>query len=196
MHYVYIHGFNSGPQSRSGSALEALLEKPVFRPRNDYSLGFWDVVHALETQISTQYPRGNLCLMGTSLGGFYALQLRMPRIRQIMAWNPVIYPAIQLGQFVGENTRFTDGEKWEFTREAQLSYASSPNPRQWDNEMWETDSYGGATPNRQIFLGRNDELLDSGIAEAYWNGHAAITWIEAGHHIEDFEHLREIKAIW
>lgn len=198
MHFVYIHGFNSGPESRSGASIEALIEKPVFRVRNDYSKGFWQVVASIETQIDEAYPNGQLCLFGTSLGGFYALQLRNSRIKHVIAWNPVVSPVFQLARFVGENTRFTDGQKWQFSRAAQLSYAAAPDPKLWDNEMWDamTSAYGGATPARQIFLGKQDDLLDPEITEAYWNGHANITWIDSGHRIDSFEDLRAISAIF
>ena len=74
--------------------------------------------------------------MGSSLGGFYALQLRLPSIMHVVAWNPVVFPALQLAQFLGRNTRFSDGQEWEFTRNIMLSYAQSPDPRPWRNEMW------------------------------------------------------------
>lgn len=109
MRYFYIHGFNSGPQSRSGSALERLLEMPVIRCHNDYSQPFLDCLEKLGNFILDKSGGEEVCVLGTSLGGFYALQLRLSCIAKICAWNPVIFPALQAAQFVGENTRFTDG---------------------------------------------------------------------------------------
>ncbi|MBR5734230.1 MAG: hypothetical protein IKX79_01645, partial [Desulfovibrionaceae bacterium] len=77
-----------------------------------------------------------ICLMGCSLGGFYALHMRHPAICHIVAWNPAVFPAAQLKDFVGTQTRFTDGEEWEFTDEALYSYAAAPDPRPWLNDVW------------------------------------------------------------
>lgn len=196
MEYVYIHGFNSGIGSRSGQALTELLDQPVFCPENDYSNSFEHCRHALEKQIKNSVkPNAEICLLGTSLGGFYALQLRIGQVAQVVAWNPVVFPALQLAQFVGENTRFTDGKKWIFSREALLSYAMAADPRIWKNFAWR-QKYGHYDdapdkPRRMIFLGDHDELLDHEVAAAFWEGHAPVHIISSGHSIENFEHLLE-----
>lgn len=138
-------------------------------------------------------PHEELCVMGTSLGGFYALQLRIAGLRQVIAWNPVIFPALQLGKFIGENTRFTDGEKWYFDRDALISYAAAADPRIWKNFAWRKKyaSIDDAPdrPNRIIFLGDRDEVLDHEIAAVFWEGHAPVHIISSGHSIENFDHI-------
>ena len=136
--FVYIHGFNSGKNSHSGRGLAEVLGQPVICPEYDYSKSFSECLASIRQQISEAIDEKNdrLTVMGSSLGGFFALQLRHPAIMHTVAWNPVIYPAIQLEQFLGTNTRFSDGAEWEFTREALLSYAQAPDPRPWRNEMW------------------------------------------------------------
>lgn len=136
--FVYIHGFNSGRNSHSGRELAEVLGQPVICPEYDYSKSFSECLASIRQQISEAIDEKNdrLTIMGSSLGGFYALQLRHPAIMHVCAWNPVIYPAMQLGQFLGTNTRFSDGVDWDFTREALLSYAQAPDPRSWRNEMW------------------------------------------------------------
>jgi len=136
--FVYIHGFNSGKNSHSGRGLSEVLGQPVICPEYDYAKSFSECLASIRQQISEAVDEQNdhLTIMGSSLGGFFALQLRHPAIMHTVAWNPVIYPAIQLEQFLGKNTRFSDGAEWEFTREALLSYAQAPDPRPWRNEMW------------------------------------------------------------
>lgn len=136
--FVYIHGFNSSRNSHSGRALAEVLGQPVICPEYDNSKSFSECLASIRQQISEAIDEKNdrLTVMGSSLGGFYALQLRHPAIMHTVAWNPVIYPAMQLGQFLGTNTRFSDGVEWEFTQEALHSYAQAPDPRQWRNEMW------------------------------------------------------------
>ena len=197
--YVYVHGFNSGPESRSGQALQEIIGAPVFCPRNDYSRTFSECLDDLADQIrkNTSVTDGPLCLMGTSLGGFYALQLRLPGTGQVIAWNPVIYPALQLAGFVGENTRFTDNQKWRFSHEACLSYAEAPDPRDWDNvfrhRLEEKDPVGWSNqhgaPRRDVVLGIHDVLLDHELSREYWKNHLSLLEIDAGHHIEHFYHV-------
>ena len=197
--YAYVHGLNSGSSSRSGNELEKVIGAPVYRVQMDYSKNFWECLQSLEEQLRKNIaPQdGQLTLMGTSLGAFYATQLRMPQIGQVIAWNPVIFPALQLARFVGENTRFTDGVKWQFGRAACLSYAAAPDPRQWDN-AYLADSLskqpqewaeGAPCPRRDIILGIHDEILDYELSDVYWRDHASILHIDSGHHIEHFDNV-------
>lgn len=195
---VYIHGFNSGAGSRSGKALEHVTGQSIFCPQNDYSRPFDECLNNLQNLIlKTRSGKESIILLGTSLGGFYAMQLRLPNTKQVIAWNPVIYPAIQLANFTGENTRFTDNVKWHFSRTACLSYAQAPDPRVWPNEMLQKienmNSCNGKNtfpvPERNIIIGTQDDLLDHELGFAYWRGHAKMLEIDAAHHIENFEHV-------
>ena len=136
--FVYIHGFNSDGNSRSGRELAQLLGVPVICPEYDYARPFSECLTRIREQIIEAIDeRGDrLTVMGSSLGGFFALQLRHPAIIHTVAWNPVVFPAIQLEQFLGQNRRFADGAEWEFTREVLLTYAQAPDPRPWRNAMW------------------------------------------------------------
>lgn len=164
--FVYLHGFNSGAASRSGRELSALLGVPVICPECEYSLPFQECLAGIRRQISESIDKANdrLTVMGSSLGGFYALQLRHPAIIHTVAWNPAIFPALQLEPFLGANTRFTDGVDWEFTREALLSYAEAPDPRPWQNSTWlmeqqaVKDTAAGSQPCF-LFGGRSLTLL-------------------------------------
>ena len=195
--FAYIHGFNSGAESRSGKLLQELLRRPVIRPQCDYSLPYAQCLADIRRQIAEQLGSGDrVCLMGSSLGGFYALNLRHPAICHVVAWNPVIYPAVQLGPLAGRNTRFTDGAEWEFTRDALLSYAAAPDPRPWRNSVWQEErrlaAGGAAPPPRDIFLGTHDELLSSPLARAYWQGAAVLHDIDSGHSIADYGHAAAV----
>lgn len=198
--HVYIHGFNSGKGSRSARKLEEVIGAPVFCPVNDYSKPFTEVMAALAGQISKNRPGKageRICVLGTSLGGFYALQLRLPALERVIAWNPVIFPALQLASFVGKNIRFTDNREWNFPHEALISYAAAADPRQWDNFYLQRQIREGVlaesdippVPPRCVVLGTNDELLDAPLAHAYWKGHARLLEIDSGHHVENFEHV-------
>lgn len=187
--FAYIHGFNSGAGSRSARLLDELTGAPVLRLAYDYAAPFRECLASLERQLDKALdPRADrLILMGCSLGGFYSLQLRHPAIAHVLAWNPAVFPALQLRQFLGRNTRFSDGVEWTFTEEACRSYAKAPDPRPWRSCAAEAcPGTAAVPPARTIFLGDRDEVLDSELAQAYWEGHADIRRIHAAHSIEDY----------
>lgn len=183
---VYIHGFNSGRQSRSAQELEKVFKLSIFKPEYDCAKSFEENIQDLEQQICKAVTAGPMILLGSSLGGFYALSIRLANIERIVTWNPVIYPALQLKQFLGYNVRFTDNKPWIFAEEALLSYAKAPDPRQWQNfrnkSLYEC-------PPRVVILGDADEILDSNLAAAYWGKHAQICNIKSGHSVENYDHV-------
>lgn len=162
--------------------------------------GLWDaaffvrvtIIRDLSESASRLLKRGwlelgadDIGLVGVSLGGFYAAQLRVPGIKEIRVFNPVVYPALQLEPFLGENARFYDGEKWVFTREVLYSYAEAPDPRVWRNSFWRKYE-PGEPEERRVFLGDRDEILDGALAYRYWSGAAETRFISSGHSVEDF----------
>lgn len=192
MQFVYIHGFNSGVPSRSGKALSALVGSEVFCPQCDYSLEYASCLDGIVEQIKAA-AEGPYCIMGTSLGGFYALQLRFTGILNVIAWNPVIFPALQLARLTGRNKRFTDGKDWDFPENSLLSYAQAPDPRMWKNFYWKSlEKPENQTPFRTVVLGDADEVLDSRLANAFWTGHAELMSVHAGHRIENYGHILKI----
>lgn len=206
MRFIYIHGFNSGPETRSARELAEILGCPVIPAAMDYARPYGTCVSKLCRLIEDLCPdklftmkreADPVCLMGSSLGGFYALQPRCRGIKMVIAWNPVVFPAIQLKQFLGVNCRFTDGVEWTFNEEVLLSYAGAPDPRPWQNETW-LRKYGDAGPEaplRKVFVGTKDELLDSALAQSYWSradlGLEMRTMV-CGHNVPDY---RETVAL-
>lgn len=199
MKYVYIHGFNSGPESRSGRELEEILGVPVFRAHMDYSRSFascmadlYEQLNSLYPERATESPGEGLCLLGASLGGFYAMQVRRRGIGRVIAWNPVVFPAIQLKQFLGFNTRFTDGVQWKFELVALLSYAKAPDPRYWRNNQWRAMPLALEVPrpDRTVFIGTEDELLDPALAISYWSASSdhgiTVKQLPCGHSVPDY----------
>lgn len=174
-HFMYIHGFNSGENSRSAHLLSAMLGREVVRLVYDSAASFPDILSSLHQQIEqhTHSERDGVCLLGTSLGGFFALQLAHPAIAHVVAFNPVVHPVIQLQPLLGENTNFSSGMHWTFSKETLLSYAAAGDPRPH------------AQP-RDVVLGTRDELLDYALAEAYWRDAACITLADEAHQIADF----------
>lgn len=191
MRYVYLHGFNSGSNSRSVKELSRILDTDVYCPEYDYSRSFQECIVSIEDQINLLFEK-DLCIMGTSLGGFFALSLRHAAIRKVVAWNPVIYPAVQLTRFLGQNTRFSDGTDWILTRETVFSYARSADPRVWKNFYWDSrKDVAPFPPERRVFFGMRDDVLDSELGLTYWNGYAVTESVNSGHRIDDYAPFKD-----
>jgi hypothetical protein len=168
--FVYIHGFNSGKNSHSGQLLRVLLHADVLCPEYDYAYPFAECLRTLEEQIyaSINVSRDRLCLMGSSLGGFYALQLRHSAIVHVCVWNPIVFPSLQMERFLGKNTRFSDNTEWEFGRDTLLSYAQAPDPRLWAGSAAQQEALLGTELARgqAVTLGIGNKSMQVG-TDAY-----------------------------
>lgn len=115
--FVYLHGFNSSPQSFKARALGARLAArgraddfcaPALphRPK--------DAIATAESVMRGHDPR-TLTLVGSSLGGHYATWLAERHGVRAVLVNPAIGPADLLGAALGEQTNLYTGEKYELT---------------------------------------------------------------------------------
>ncbi|MEG6503288.1 MULTISPECIES: YqiA/YcfP family alpha/beta fold hydrolase [unclassified Desulfovibrio] len=166
---AYIHGFNSSPASNTFGLLRRVF--PDARALDYPSSGlFPENLARLHVQaLALREEAGEaLALAGSSLGGFYASQLSALLGCNCALFNPVVRPAQSLRQFVGPNTYFHGGQRWEFTNEMCDSYAIFFDARKTPVE-------------RLVVLGRADTLLDPAEARAYWKNHARIHETDDGH---------------
>ena len=168
---AYIHGFNSSPASNTFCLLQGVF--PHARALNYPSSGIFSEniarLHGQAWALLKEGP-GPLVLVGSSLGGFYAAQLSASLDCNCALFNPVVWPAQALRQFVGPNTCFHSGQRWEFTNAMCDSYALFPNAR-------------NASVERLVVLGRADTLLDPAEARSYWKNHARIHETDDGHNL-------------
>lgn len=117
---IYIHGFNSSPDSWKAQVLRDLLagaDAPadLLVPR----LSHWpaEAVRQLQLLIEAASER-RITLIGSSLGGFYATWLcqQFPALRAVLV-NPAVYPDRLLADWLGENENFYTHERYCLTRE-------------------------------------------------------------------------------
>ena len=180
----FIHGFNSCAASNTFRLLRAAF--PGALALEYPSHGFFADNRALllrqaQAALTAPVEQGEraakvpaLVVAGSSLGGFYAAQLAAQLARAgeyrvgCVLFNPVVEPASALRPFLGLNTHFYTGERWEFTRAMLDSYALFDDPRPH-------------LANTLLVLGRNDALLDPSLARAYWQGKARIHETDDGH---------------
>ena len=181
----YIHGFASG---RSSGTYQKIRERFPFAEilSFDSAKPYPENLKSLAAQID---GGGTSCFVGTSLGGFYAMELSALDkncIGRILI-NPGLMPKSSLKKFVGVCPNFETGADFEFTNEACDSYPEKPGEEAFLKKI----------PTIAL-LAKNDELLDYRLAEQMLKDCADIRYISGGHRLEDcgalFEALNEIAA--
>jgi uncharacterized protein len=116
---LYLHGFNSSPQSGKAQYLKRYLEErgrgrelvcPSLPNRPSAA------VAVVEAEIA-RLPREGLTLVGSSLGGFYATWLAEKHHLRAVLINPAIDPHVGLRTYLGPQQGFHGGESYELTEE-------------------------------------------------------------------------------
>jgi len=116
---LYLHGFNSAPQSHKAQVLGRYLEerglggrfacpKLPHRPA--------EAIAVAEAEIALR-PPGTVTLLGSSLGGFYATHLAEKHGLRAVLVNPAVTPQLDLESYLGTQRNLYTGEAYELTRE-------------------------------------------------------------------------------
>lgn len=180
---VYLHGFNSSPQSQKVSELRALL--PELAPDIELvapELGF-DPQTALDRAGDALARAGDrpVGLIGSSMGGFFASVLSARAGIRAALINPAAWPHRLLQDHLGPQHNPYTGEDYELTT-AHTATLEAMEPG------------GDANPeNLFILVQTADETLD--YREALAKHPGARTWIQPGgdHRFQQFE--RVVPAI-
>lgn len=111
---IYIHGFNSSPQSWKASLLSEYFQRhhaahrlfvPALDPQPRAAMA------TLETLIN---QAGSVALLGSSLGGFYATWLAERHNLSAVVINPAVRPWRLLDKYTGINHNYHSGEAYHF----------------------------------------------------------------------------------
>ena len=191
---LYLHGFNSAPQSRKASwlreqcaarGLESHFACPALPPEPA------EAIALIEAELSRYRAAGvtTVTLLGSSLGGFYATHLTETQsmapgalaIRAILV-NPAVYPARDLVKYLGPQQNLYTGERYVLTTAAMQILQALEAPR--------------ITPERYLLLVETgDEVLDYREAVARYAGARQIVIPGGDHTLRSFpEHLDTILA--
>lgn len=114
---LYLHGFNSAPQSHKVSQLRDWLA----RHRPDIRLLAPDIatnaarVAVIIREHLEAYPDANL--VGSSLGGYYATWASAVFGRKAVLINPAVAPYERFHAYLGEQQNLYSGEKYILTTE-------------------------------------------------------------------------------
>ena len=149
---VYLHGFNSAPQSVKGQMLAraaaALPDPPRFHlPQLPHrpAQAMREVCEWIERQ---GLPPNELAVIGSSLGGFYATHLAEKYGARAIVINPAIRPHEDLRPYLGRQRNLYTGEEYDVTPAHFAELAALEVPRI-------------TRPERYFLLVRTgDELLD------------------------------------
>jgi predicted esterase YcpF (UPF0227 family) len=181
---VYLHGFNSSPRSQKAQLLGEYLREhgrgvrfvcPALSPMPQ------EAISTVEASIADQAP-GQVTLIGSSLGGFYATYLAEKHAMRAVLINPAIDPHVGLRAYLGAQTNLHTGEQYELA-ETHL--------RQWEKLV-----VAHVHPERYLLLVETgDEVLDYRQAVKKYRGASQIVVQGGDHSLASFpEHLPTILS--
>jgi len=170
---IYIHGFNSSPASSKAEAIQHELER---RGRGGEFLAP-ALPHSPAAAAALLVPlvraHRDVCLIGSSLGGFYATWLAETHGVRAVLLNPAVRPYDLLAGEIGRQKNFHTGEEYDFTA---LHIE--------ELRALEVDSI---TPARYLLLvATGDEVLDYRHAVGKYRGARQIVIEGSDHGLSDF----------
>jgi uncharacterized protein len=176
---LYLHGFNSSPQSHKAQVLGGYLAERGLASR--YACPALpplacDAIREIERRL----PEGNVCFVGSSLGGFYATYLAEKHGAKAVLINPAIEPHLGLRAYLGPQKNLHTGAPYELTG-AHL-------------RGWEKLIVPRITPGRYLLLVETgDEVLDYRQAVRRYAGCQQVVVEGGDHSLQSFaQHLPRI----
>ena len=177
---LYLHGFNSSPQSHKAQVLGRYLEEqglgahyacPALPPEAGQAIS------EIEKLIKKSKSVG---LVGSSLGGFYATYLAEKHDARAVLINPAIDPHVGLRAYLGPQKNLHSGEPYELTQAHLAEWQKLYVPR--------------LTPGRYLLLVETgDEVLDYRRAVERYRGSEQVVVTGGDHSLQSFpEHLPRI----
>jgi predicted esterase YcpF (UPF0227 family) len=182
---LYLHGFRSSPRSfkarligdrlRSlGRGAEYVCPQLPASPREAI---------ALASDLAAKFPAGEVTLVGSSLGGYYATWLAEQAGCRAVLLNPAVKPPRDLEKYVGVTTMFHSDEPFEFKRD-------------YIDELKAFDVQHITRPERYFLLAaKDDEVLDWREMVAHYPGAQQCVIEGSDHGISDFDqYLDQVLA--
>jgi predicted esterase YcpF (UPF0227 family) len=185
---IYLHGFNSSPQSTKAQELIARVAALPDRIRP--ALYVPELPHrpaaamTLVTRLIDDMGADDLTLIGSSLGGYYATWLAeryaAADVRAVMI-NPTTGPGADLRPYFGPQRNLYTGEPYELTEQHLREFLALKVDRL-------------TRPERYYLLAQTgDELLDFRLAVAHYAGACQLLLGGGDHAFANFE--RHIDSI-
>lgn len=165
MHVLYIHGFGSRFDATNEKVVALEELGPVFGVDVDYTQGYDACVDQLKTAID---ELGIDLVVGTSMGGYMAIQMAFAKPVKFVALNPAIRPGETLKKWIGSFTDYT-GTQRHLAEETVAEYPAVAQSNVKGDQ--------GA-----VFLESNDEVIDAETSVCYLSPYYKITVFEGGNH--------------
>jgi len=140
---IYLHGFNSSPQSFKARLLSKRVKSiglgerlhiPEIPPIPSDAIAYLDQFVAQKIRENKAHIHSQMCLIGSSLGGYYATWLAEKYDCRTVLINPAVQPYELLQDYVGHNQNlYTDKEydldpsQVEYLREIEVGKLSHPD---------------------------------------------------------------------
>ena len=173
---LYIHGFASSGHSNKVSILRKRFDRVIAPSLNHIPPLAIETLAAFIPELRTP-P----LLVGSSLGGFYALYLSQQFDLPAVLINPVTRFDLPLQQVVGFNQHYFDGSRFEFT-ETHLNSLRDYQPEQ-------------VTQDRLLLLLQlGDELIDQRQTREFLPAARARIEQNGNHEYQHFESALELIA--
>jgi predicted esterase YcpF (UPF0227 family) len=112
-HLLYLHGFRSSPHSTKARRVAARVAQqhpdvqwwcPQLPPSPRAAM-------QMVLAGTADWPSGQMAVVGSSLGGFYATCVAAARGCKAVLLNPAVHPARDLGKYIGEQTGWHDPDE-------------------------------------------------------------------------------------
>ena len=179
---VYLHGFNSSPQSHKAQVLKRYMEEKGLGA--EFACPALPVSAGAAAGVIKRVVKGreSVCYVGSSLGGFYATHLVESEGGKAVLINPAIDPHIGLRAHLGPQKNLYTGEPYQLT-EGHL-------------DAWRALHAPTIKPERYLLLVETgDEVLDHRCAIARYAGAEQIVVPGGDHSLQSFpQHLARILS--
>jgi uncharacterized protein len=185
-HLLYLHGFRSSPQSAKAVQVAA-------RVREQHPGVVWCCPQlpaspreaaGLIRQLTQDWPREGMAVIGSSLGGFYARWLSLQRSCRAALLNPAPFPQRDLAKYIGEHPVWQNPDEHIFFRPEFVDELAS-----LAGDIHRLAPLSPATPDRLFALvSEKDEVLDWHEMLAFCAGGTVRRLPEGDHAIRDFNH--------
>lgn len=179
---VYLHGFNSSPQSHKAQVLKRYMEDRGLVA--EFACPALPVTARAALGVIQRVVKGRapVCYVGSSLGGLYATYLVESEGGKAVLINPAIDPHIGLHAYLGPQKNLYTGEPYELT-ERHL-------------DEWRALYAPTITPERYLLLVETgDEVLDYRRAVSRYEGAEQVVVPGGDHSLQSFpQHLARILS--
>jgi uncharacterized protein len=174
-HLLYLHGFRSSPWSTKAQR----MAREVARRQADGQHIVWacpqlppspaQALQELQAVVAA-WPREDMAVMGSSLGGFYATVLAEGLDCRALLINPAVEPARDLAGYIGEQSSWHDPQDRFFFRPEYVEALQALRPA------------AITRPGRYFTLiASGDEVLDAQEMRQRYAGCGGV-WVEGSDH--------------